>query len=48
VSFLARSNKGNKIPDCVPPRWNETKKKEILLAFDGMESSKEMLSEPLA
>jgi len=38
----------NKIPDCVTPWWNETKKKTVLFALGWKRPRKETLSVALA
>jgi hypothetical protein len=38
----------NKIPDCVAPRWNETKKETVLFAFVGERPKNETLLVALA
>jgi hypothetical protein len=38
----------NKIPDCVAPRWNETKKETVLCTFGEKRPRKEPLFTALA
>jgi hypothetical protein len=38
----------NKIPDCVAPRWNETKKETVLFTFGGERPRNKKLKVALA
>jgi hypothetical protein len=48
LKFLTRSKPGNKIPDCVAPRWNETKKETVRFAFGGERPRNKTLSATIA